>query len=59
MLGNETDMEDLRIGSTSVHVTEGQGLCTARGTRRMRNIMAIKHLGVGGWMGDQQKQWMT
>ena len=55
VLGNQTDVEDWCVDSTNVHVTKEQGLCAARGTRRVRNLLALKHLGVDGWVGDRKK----
>ena len=49
LLGNETDMEDWRVGSTNVHFTEGQELCAAHGAQHVRIFTVLKHLGVGGW----------
>ena len=45
----ETGVENWRVGSTNIHVTEGQGLCAVRGARRVRNLLALKHLGVDEW----------
>ena len=49
LLGNEIDVEDWRVGSKNINVTKGQGLCTVRGARRVRKLLALKHLGVDGW----------
>ena len=49
LLVEETDVEDWRVGSTNEQVNEGQGWCAAHGAWRVRNILDLKHLGVGGW----------
>ena len=54
LLGKETDVENWRVGSTNVHFTEGQGLCAVCGVRRVRNLLALKHLGVGGWETEKK-----
>ena len=48
MLGEETDVENWRVGSMNVQVTEGQRLCAVHGAWRVRILLSLKHLGVGG-----------
>ena len=54
LLGNETDVEDQCVDSTNVHVIERQGLCEAHGARHVRNLLALKQLGLGGWETEKK-----